>query len=314
MGKKKKNRNKPRDNRLVTPDQYLNRGKPYEEFDKLSREKARINKLIEEREARLRKEAKDRFIGRTASSPPMDLNEIWSSVAGKFPQTTVTVQAGPRKDRRIYFAYGSNLWKAQMRQRCPGSSVLYPHVLEGFKLEFQRHANIVEAPGHSVPGAMFLITPQDEKMLDRYEGVASGSYVKRTFKFLTPKGNMRDVLYYQKKPGQPVPPTQDYLNKIVQGYRDFKLDFNPLNDAVHEANEANRQLIERMGSSKPLSPKKWKDEEYYDRLYADWFTGENALSFEDVIDNPDSYGLDEEDVEELLIRATSSPTLDDIEE
>lgn len=158
------------------------------------------------------------------------------------PKVT-TIPAARPANRRLYFAYGSNLHRPQMKSRCPGSSALYPHNLPGFKLEFQRHANVVEAgENDSVPGAIYLIDPQDEADLDAFEGVAKGSYERKTFKFLTPKGNWRDVLYYQKKPGRLIPPSTDYLRRIVEGYKAFGLDLSKLNPAIEAANKADREL------------------------------------------------------------------------
>jgi hypothetical protein len=82
---------------------------------------------------------------------------------------------------KLYFAYGSNLSHAQMRERCPQSTPVSAHVLAGYRLEFvsagtQRWgeggvATVVPDPGSSVPGALYRITPEDEARLDGFEGV-----------------------------------------------------------------------------------------------------------------------------------------------
>jgi len=233
----KKNR-KEKSNRIVSPTQYL--AKTQGNWD---REEARLAKLIAEREERLEREQRES----AHLATPMGSRDFDAWIHDRQVRPHVRVKAHstpvytPRVDRRIYFAYGSNLLESQMRHRCPGATKLYPHELPGFKLEFQRYANIVEgAETDSVPGFMWLIHPEDEQWLDKFEGVGSGSYHKKTFKFFTPRGNWRDVLYYQKPKGRLIPPSGDYLEKIAAGYARFGFPLNKLGDAVSEAKEADK--------------------------------------------------------------------------
>ena len=71
-----------------------------------------------------------------------------------------------------YIAYGSNMNKDQMAFRCPGAQIIATGVLHGFQLEFNRHATIVESgnPTSAVPVAVWEITAEHERLLDRYEG------------------------------------------------------------------------------------------------------------------------------------------------
>ena len=110
--------------------------------------------------------------------------------------------AARHKPSRLYFAYGSNLYRPQMRcdspdselarrqrlNRCPDSVPLAPYVLSGFRLAFvgersQRWgrggvATVIPAAGCLVHGALYRISALDEAALDRAEGVAQGSYYK----------------------------------------------------------------------------------------------------------------------------------------
>ena len=45
----------------------------------------------------------------------------------------------------LYFAYGSNMWQAQMRTRCPQSLLLGPATLHGYRwiINTRGYANIV---------------------------------------------------------------------------------------------------------------------------------------------------------------------------
>ncbi len=113
--------------------------------------------------------------------------------------TTATTEEG---SPTIYFAYGSNLWLAQMRQRCPTSTYLGVARLSGWRwiIHQRGYANIVQLPSPAIPtiessstiddtpasetdysrtvfGMLYTLSPSDEASLDRYEGVPE-SYTK----------------------------------------------------------------------------------------------------------------------------------------
>jgi gamma-glutamylcyclotransferase (GGCT)/AIG2-like uncharacterized protein YtfP len=85
-----------------------------------------------------------------------------------------------------YAAYGSNMDPAQMRERCPHSPGAGTGWLEGWRLTFGGEdlgwegslATIVEAPGEQVYVSLYDVTPQDEKVLDAWEGADTGLYRK----------------------------------------------------------------------------------------------------------------------------------------
>ena len=85
-----------------------------------------------------------------------------------------------------YAAYGSNLDPAQRRERCPHSPGAGTGWLEGWRLTFGGEdlgwegslATIVEAPGEQVYVSLYDVTPQDEKVLDAWEGADTGLYRK----------------------------------------------------------------------------------------------------------------------------------------
>ncbi|MGZ6793749.1 MAG: gamma-glutamylcyclotransferase family protein [Mycobacteriales bacterium] len=86
----------------------------------------------------------------------------------------------------LYAAYGSNLDPAQMHQRCPHSPVSGTGWVEGWRLTFGGEdlgwegslATIVEAPGEHVYVGLYDVTPQDERLLDSWEGADNGLYRK----------------------------------------------------------------------------------------------------------------------------------------
>lgn len=91
----------------------------------------------------------------------------------------------------IYFGYGSNLWLHQMDLRCPTSEYLGIARLNGYKwiINDRGYANVVQVSNHSttedtdeankgskeyehvVFGLVYSLKEEDEKRLDKNEGV-----------------------------------------------------------------------------------------------------------------------------------------------
>lgn len=72
-----------------------------------------------------------------------------------------------------YFAYGSNLSFKQMGERCPKHKKVGKGVLEGYKwfISSRGYANVIKSPGDIVHGFVYEISKDDERTLDRCEGV-----------------------------------------------------------------------------------------------------------------------------------------------
>ena len=144
-----------------------------------------------------------------------------------------------KQRKQLYIAYGSNLNRDQMEWRCPTANPIAVSCLNDYKLVFQgryhgAHANVIPSEGDSVPVVVWEITPEDERALDRYEGVAGGYYTKEYMK-VEVNGKMEEAIIYILTPHGYGIPRDFYLEVIVQGYRDFNLDARPLNRAVIEA-------------------------------------------------------------------------------
>jgi hypothetical protein len=125
----------------------------------------------------------------------------------------------------LYFAYGSNLNRAGMRSRCPAAAPLGRALLRDHALVFRRWADVVPAPGCSVAGALWRITPACETALDDYEEVSLGLY-RRLHLPVHPEGQLEPVaaLVYRMAGAPLAPPDPAYLAVILQGCRDFGLD------------------------------------------------------------------------------------------
>ncbi|EME44249.1 hypothetical protein DOTSEDRAFT_71926 [Dothistroma septosporum NZE10] len=101
------------------------------------------------------------------------------------PLTTTNDTSSSSARNTIYFAYGSNLWRDQMRMRCPTSTHLGIARLEGYEwIIYERgYANIVEKKPQArvhedqhdytneVWGLVYSLEISDEHRLDGNEGV-----------------------------------------------------------------------------------------------------------------------------------------------
>ncbi|AXK79644.1 gamma-glutamylcyclotransferase [Pseudolabrys taiwanensis] len=81
----------------------------------------------------------------------------------------------------LYFAYGLNMDRAGMRQRCPGAIALGPAVLERhrFFIGLAGWGSVRTAPGARVHGVLWRLTPRDLAVLNAYELLHKGVYEVR---------------------------------------------------------------------------------------------------------------------------------------
>ena len=130
----------------------------------------------------------------------------------------------------LYFAYGSNLHHIQMKKRCKDSIFLKKIDLKDFRLTFRskyRAADIEPKKNSIVPGGLFEISKSDEKKLDIYEDYPV-LYKKHYFFYYGKKV----MTYTMVKKTLFKFPTERYLNIVKKGYKDCKLNFRYLNQAL----------------------------------------------------------------------------------
>ena len=134
-------------------------------------------------------------------------------------------------DTQIYFAYGSNLHRHQMRVRCPTSVPLRRCMLPGWRLLFRECADIVRHTGSVVHGALYSVRDADIAELDAYEGVEHGLYGRAE----TQAGGLA-VFFYVMDPAFFVqPPEENYFAVIRQGFLDWQLPMESLESARRHA-------------------------------------------------------------------------------
>ena len=137
-------------------------------------------------------------------------------------------------EKHYYIAYGSNLNVAQMVRRCPEAKPIGTAVLENYILYFKGsgsgyYLTIEQKSGGKVPVAIWEVTPEDEKALDRYEGFPR-FYYKHNFTLSVTAFDEKataelECFAYIMTEGREVGlPTPYYLATCIQGYKDFGFD------------------------------------------------------------------------------------------
>ncbi len=123
-----------------------------------------------------------------------------------------------------YFAYGSNMNRAQMRSRAGQVFEEQPARLENYELLFNKKArggsataNIHSAPGKTVHGVLYKIPEAAYRNLDRYEGVPE--HYRRIEVSVTDAGGNRIAAqaYIAAKVENGLRPAAHYLQTILDG-------------------------------------------------------------------------------------------------
>lgn len=136
----------------------------------------------------------------------------------------------------LYFAYGSNMSTAQMRQRCPYSTPIGLGFLPGWRwiINERGYANIVQQDsqtGGGVYGLLYLLPPRDEDALDIFEGVGyyyEKSKVDVTWQLDGEKkaiggGNgqvVRALVYADELRTVPAAPLEEYIQRMETAIED----------------------------------------------------------------------------------------------
>lgn len=135
---------------------------------------------------------------------------------------------------RLYFGYGSNLWKDQMKKRCPTSTYVGIARLNGYRwiINNRGYANVVETSDtrtgttNEVWGLVFKLQPDDEDKLDVNEGVPE-AYTKEDLvvdfwpaqgdekpRVLDDPQTIKMLVYIDRKRLEPDVPKREYIYRM----------------------------------------------------------------------------------------------------
>ena len=118
-----------------------------------------------------------------------------------------------------YIAYGSNMVAEQMAHRCPDAKLIGTGYLPNHRLEFYLHATVERTRAHDaqVPVAVWEISEEDERSLERYEGFPT-YYTKHRRRVVMDDGTELWGMVYIMNMIRPQPPTPTYYNGIHNAY------------------------------------------------------------------------------------------------
>jgi len=130
-----------------------------------------------------------------------------------------------------YFAYGSNLNRKQMRERCPESKPVTIATLPNYKLAFTGWsrqwrggtANIKGFQGEKVLGAVYEVNEKDMRRLDKHEG-CPGTSTRLDIIVFTENGDPTEaVTYIKPSQTEETKPAPQYIAIMKQGCKDWRI-------------------------------------------------------------------------------------------
>ena len=136
------------------------------------------------------------------------------------------------RSRANYFAYGSNMLTARLRERVPSAAAigigqLVGHALRWDKRSWQDGSGKCDAEATSrnddvVWGVLFELDPEDKPALDKAEGVGAG-YLEKTVNVLTEAGLVTAVTYCANDKDATLRPYHWYKALVIAGAREHGL-------------------------------------------------------------------------------------------
>jgi len=124
----------------------------------------------------------------------------------------------------LSFAYGSNMSRALMGERCPGAVALGVATLRGwgFVVTPDGVGSIAPQPGNVVHGVLWRLTARDVAALNAYESLDSGLYVRWIVAVQHGSRRRRALVYVATRPGKGRA-RPGYINLVVDAARDWDL-------------------------------------------------------------------------------------------
>lgn len=129
----------------------------------------------------------------------------------------------------FYFAYGSNLSRKQMKERCPDAKPKVSATLYHYRLIFcgwsrtwrGGTASIKGHRGQRVFGGVYEISDACQRKLDRYEGYPA-TYDRINIIVNTDAGEAIEAFtYIKKQQAEETKPSPEYLKTLKQLYIDW---------------------------------------------------------------------------------------------
>ena len=124
----------------------------------------------------------------------------------------------------LYFAYGSNMHRAVMREHAPGAVPLGIAALADhrFIITADGYASVEPMRRHVVYGVLWRIAAGDRVKLDAWENVAGGLYRAARLP-VSQAGGRRLALVYIARPRREGAARRGYIELVIAAARDWHL-------------------------------------------------------------------------------------------
>lgn len=144
-----------------------------------------------------------------------------------------TTSSLPLKDNEtVYFAYGTMLEVASMREHCPSAVPLGVFRLKDYRLDFKTcrvdpavgGCTLTAAPGNVMHGLLYKIPSEERRGLDKAAGLDKGLWANFEVTLLDQNDNsLAASTYVIADPGGPYDPPDSYVRPILAGAREIPL-------------------------------------------------------------------------------------------
>lgn len=135
---------------------------------------------------------------------------------------------------KAYLAYGANTNFTNMAERCPGAQYICNVTLNHFRMVFRGVADLVPSRGSKVICALWVITPENEAALDRFEGFPR-TYVKRYVTMRLNGVRHRVMFYVMRAQRGECEPSEKYEACLREGYADCGMPIAQIDNAIRRA-------------------------------------------------------------------------------
>lgn len=156
-------------------------------------------------------------------------------------------------DYAYYFAYGSNMLRDQMANRCSDFEDLGPAYLAEYEQTFSiagtiwpgAVANVEPATDKKVHGVLYRVSQKDLRALDFFEGVQDEEYTRRSVRVFHEDSLKEATIYLNPRPSELTTlPAAAYVDRMIDGAIEHDLPA-PCLDALKDVKKA---LIEETSS------------------------------------------------------------------
>ena len=141
-----------------------------------------------------------------------------------------------------YLAYGMNTNLMSMAQRCPAARSLGKVVLHNHKLAFKHFCDIEYKKGYSMECALWTITDQCERSLDRLEGYPD-YYLKKEVDVVFQNQKIKAMIYFMADRYAPSLPSEYYFQTVMEGYKSHKMHLKSLYNAIDDVTQAQQLAV-----------------------------------------------------------------------